>query len=165
MLRFPVVGCLQGTPFVLPSPRGVLDECPFCSWGKTQILVGVGESLSGTPGNPTRDRQVTLPQAGWALTQPSPQPCRDWYLNGNYLVILVSVTVILPLALMRQLGECGRDKPQKTCCRALEQRTSSLTAPLALHRLPGLLQRLLPQLHGVLSDCGQSPGVLGRGRA
>lgn len=29
----------------------------------------------------------------------------DWYMNGNYLVILVSVVVILPLALMRQLGE------------------------------------------------------------
>lgn len=27
-------------------------------------------------------------------------------MNGNYLVILVSVTIILPLALMRQLGEC-----------------------------------------------------------
>uniref|UniRef100_A0A452SWU6 Solute carrier family 38 member 3 n=1 Tax=Ursus americanus TaxID=9643 RepID=A0A452SWU6_URSAM len=31
----------------------------------------------------------------------------DWYINGNYLVILVSVTVILPLALMRQLGYLG----------------------------------------------------------
>ncbi|NXI51977.1 S38A3 protein, partial [Chloroceryle aenea] len=27
----------------------------------------------------------------------------DWYMNGNYLVILVSVTIILPLALMKQL--------------------------------------------------------------
>lgn len=31
--------------------------------------------------------------------------CRVWYMDGNYLVILVSVTIILPLALMRQLGE------------------------------------------------------------
>nr|XP_031326249.1 sodium-coupled neutral amino acid transporter 3 isoform X2 [Camelus dromedarius] len=30
-----------------------------------------------------------------------------WYTNGNYLVILVSVIVILPLALMRQLGYLG----------------------------------------------------------
>ncbi|KAM4821533.1 sodium-coupled neutral amino acid transporter 3 isoform 1-T5 [Thomomys bottae] len=30
-----------------------------------------------------------------------------WYMNGNYLVILVSSTVILPLALMRQLGYLG----------------------------------------------------------
>uniref|UniRef100_A0A4W5LZP4 Solute carrier family 38 member 3 n=1 Tax=Hucho hucho TaxID=62062 RepID=A0A4W5LZP4_9TELE len=28
-----------------------------------------------------------------------------WYLNGNYLVIMVSISVILPLALMKQLGE------------------------------------------------------------
>lgn len=31
--------------------------------------------------------------------------CREWYLNGNYLVVLVSLSVILPLALMKQLGE------------------------------------------------------------
>ncbi|XP_062441604.1 sodium-coupled neutral amino acid transporter 3-like isoform X1 [Rhea pennata] len=31
----------------------------------------------------------------------------DWYVNGNYLVILVSVTIILPLALMKQLGYLG----------------------------------------------------------
>ncbi|XP_009706839.1 PREDICTED: sodium-coupled neutral amino acid transporter 3-like, partial [Cariama cristata] len=30
-----------------------------------------------------------------------------WYMNGNYLVILVSVTIILPLALMKQLGKSG----------------------------------------------------------
>lgn len=34
--------------------------------------------------------------------------CRVWYMDGNYLVILVSVTIILPLALMRQLGESSR---------------------------------------------------------
>ncbi|MCQ6473508.1 hypothetical protein NPN13_24815, partial [Vibrio parahaemolyticus] len=28
-------------------------------------------------------------------------------MDGNYLVILVSVTIILPLALMRQLGYLG----------------------------------------------------------
>lgn len=32
--------------------------------------------------------------------------CSEWYLNGNYLVIIVSIAVILPLALMKQLGEC-----------------------------------------------------------
>ncbi|XP_006978409.1 sodium-coupled neutral amino acid transporter 3 [Peromyscus maniculatus bairdii] len=37
------------------------------------------------------------------LENPSPV----WYMNGNYLVILVSVTIILPLALMRQLGYLG----------------------------------------------------------
>uniref|UniRef100_A0A671WN02 Solute carrier family 38 member 5 n=1 Tax=Sparus aurata TaxID=8175 RepID=A0A671WN02_SPAAU len=28
----------------------------------------------------------------------------EWYLNGNYLIIIVSALIILPLALMRQLG-------------------------------------------------------------
>uniref|UniRef100_A0AAY4BGA9 Amino acid transporter transmembrane domain-containing protein n=1 Tax=Denticeps clupeoides TaxID=299321 RepID=A0AAY4BGA9_9TELE len=28
----------------------------------------------------------------------------EWYLNGNYLVVLVSMGIILPLALMKQLG-------------------------------------------------------------
>ncbi|XP_056590289.1 sodium-coupled neutral amino acid transporter 3a isoform X2 [Triplophysa dalaica] len=30
-----------------------------------------------------------------------------WYLNGNYLVVIVSCTIILPLALMKQLGYLG----------------------------------------------------------
>ncbi|KAM4604576.1 sodium-coupled neutral amino acid transporter 3-like [Discoglossus pictus] len=31
----------------------------------------------------------------------------DWYLNGNILIIVVSVTIILPLALMKHLGYLG----------------------------------------------------------
>uniref|UniRef100_A0A672ZNK8 Sodium-coupled neutral amino acid transporter 3-like n=1 Tax=Sphaeramia orbicularis TaxID=375764 RepID=A0A672ZNK8_9TELE len=31
----------------------------------------------------------------------------EWYLNGNYLVVIVSIAVILPLALMKQLGYLG----------------------------------------------------------
>lgn len=31
----------------------------------------------------------------------------DWYMNGNYLVVMVSVAIILPLALMKQLGYLG----------------------------------------------------------
>uniref|UniRef100_A0A672SEV2 Solute carrier family 38 member 3 n=1 Tax=Sinocyclocheilus grahami TaxID=75366 RepID=A0A672SEV2_SINGR len=31
----------------------------------------------------------------------------EWYLNGNYLVVLASLSVILPLALMKQLGYLG----------------------------------------------------------
>ncbi|XP_017271455.1 sodium-coupled neutral amino acid transporter 3 isoform X1 [Kryptolebias marmoratus] len=34
-------------------------------------------------------------------------PAGEWYLNGNYLVIIVSIAVILPLALMKQLGYLG----------------------------------------------------------
>ncbi|KAL7399592.1 hypothetical protein ABVT39_027251 [Epinephelus coioides] len=31
----------------------------------------------------------------------------EWYLNGNYLIIIVSACIILPLALMKQLGYLG----------------------------------------------------------
>lgn len=31
----------------------------------------------------------------------------EWFLNGNYLIIIVSVVIILPLALMKQLGYLG----------------------------------------------------------
>ncbi|KAK2841082.1 hypothetical protein Q7C36_012661 [Tachysurus vachellii] len=31
----------------------------------------------------------------------------QWYLNGNYLIIIVSICIILPLATMRQLGYLG----------------------------------------------------------
>ncbi|KAG5838321.1 sodium-coupled neutral amino acid transporter 3-like isoform X1 [Anguilla anguilla] len=34
-------------------------------------------------------------------------PSGEWYLNGNYLVVLVSIGIILPLALMKQLGYLG----------------------------------------------------------
>ncbi|XP_008318163.1 sodium-coupled neutral amino acid transporter 3-like isoform X2 [Cynoglossus semilaevis] len=34
-------------------------------------------------------------------------PAGEWYLNGNYLVVIVSLAVILPLALMKQLGYLG----------------------------------------------------------
>lgn len=36
--------------------------------------------------------------------------CREWYLNGNYLVVIVSIAVILPLALMKQLGKYLMDR-------------------------------------------------------
>ncbi|EPQ08821.1 Sodium-coupled neutral amino acid transporter 5 [Myotis brandtii] len=35
------------------------------------------------------------------------EPERGWFLNGNLLIIMVSVLIILPLALMRHLGYLG----------------------------------------------------------
>ncbi|KAM4612722.1 sodium-coupled neutral amino acid transporter 3-like [Polymixia lowei] len=35
------------------------------------------------------------------------KPAGEWYMNGNYLVIMVSIAIILPLALMKQLGYLG----------------------------------------------------------
>lgn len=33
-------------------------------------------------------------------------PSREWYTNGDYLVLLVSFIIILPLSLLRNLGKC-----------------------------------------------------------
>lgn len=30
--------------------------------------------------------------------------CSEWYLNGNYLVVFVSIGIILPLSLLKNLG-------------------------------------------------------------
>ncbi|XP_024119657.1 sodium-coupled neutral amino acid transporter 3 [Oryzias melastigma] len=34
-------------------------------------------------------------------------PSQDWYMNGNYLIIIVTTCIILPLALMKHLGYLG----------------------------------------------------------
>lgn len=77
---------------------------------------------------------MTPPKAEWALIlAPHSWPCRDWYMNGNYLVILVSVIVILPLALMRQLGERGGTRSLEGCLGGDPQ---SHSPPSPLCRLP-----------------------------
>lgn len=81
-------------------------------------------------------------------------------MNGNYLVILVSITVILPLALMRQLGECGRARALEGDVGGKPGRGPQSHSPSPLCRLPGLLQRLLSQLHGVLPNRSESPFML-----
>lgn len=86
-------------------------------------------------------------------------------MNGNYLVILVSVTVILPLALMRQLGECGKAMALEGDVGGVPERGPQSHSPSPLCRLPGLLQRLLSQLHGVLPNRSESPSMLERRRA
>ncbi|MEJ1285782.1 solute carrier family 38 member 3 [Cricetulus griseus] len=56
----------------------------------------------------TREEQEAPLQAEEVVTVASHSySFRVWYMDGNYLVILVSVTIILPLALMRQLGYLG----------------------------------------------------------
>ncbi|XP_004715233.1 sodium-coupled neutral amino acid transporter 3 isoform X1 [Echinops telfairi] len=62
----------------------------------------------------------------------------DWYLNGNYLVILVSVTIILPLALMRQLGYLGYSSGFSLSCMvffliAVIYKKFQVPCPLPLH--------------------------------
>lgn len=109
---------------------------------------------------------------------------REWFLNGNYLIIIVSALIILPLALMKQLGmffillshfvlflfpilshvhhvyplpifvvftlmPCTWIKESsllKSFCNILSLQ----------HRLLGLYKWLLPLLHGVFPNLGES---------
>ncbi|CAB1315057.1 unnamed protein product, partial [Coregonus sp. 'balchen'] len=60
----------------------------------------LGQRAFGTPGKMAAGIAITLQNIGvWFRS--------EWYLNGNYLVIMVSISVILPLALMKQLGYLG----------------------------------------------------------
>ncbi|XP_068602634.1 sodium-coupled neutral amino acid transporter 3-like [Brachionichthys hirsutus] len=40
----------------------------------------------------------------------------EWYLNGNFLIIIVSLCIIFPLALMKQLGYLGYTSSFSLCC-------------------------------------------------
>uniref|UniRef100_A0A8C8GQD9 Amino acid transporter transmembrane domain-containing protein n=1 Tax=Oncorhynchus tshawytscha TaxID=74940 RepID=A0A8C8GQD9_ONCTS len=96
---------------------------------KSSGIVGIrayeqlGQRAFGTPGKMAAGIAITLVMYitclsfSLSLFTPSPppfffslfpiSPSSEWYLNGNYLVIMVSISVILPLALMKQLGYLG----------------------------------------------------------
>uniref|UniRef100_A0A8C1MZ16 Solute carrier family 38 member 3a n=1 Tax=Cyprinus carpio TaxID=7962 RepID=A0A8C1MZ16_CYPCA len=72
---------------------------------KSSGVVGIrayeqlGFRAFGTPGKMAAGIAITLQNIGGEIVE------RYWYLNGNYLVVIVSCSVILPLALMKQLGK------------------------------------------------------------
>uniref|UniRef100_A0A8C6LCS5 Solute carrier family 38 member 3 n=1 Tax=Nothobranchius furzeri TaxID=105023 RepID=A0A8C6LCS5_NOTFU len=96
---------------------------------KTSGIVGIrayeelGYRAFGTPGKMAAGIAITLQNIGamssylYIVKSELPlviqaflkaDPNSDvWYLNGNYLVVMVSASVILPLALMKQLGYLG----------------------------------------------------------
>uniref|UniRef100_A0A8C7M598 Solute carrier family 38 member 3a n=1 Tax=Oncorhynchus kisutch TaxID=8019 RepID=A0A8C7M598_ONCKI len=96
---------------------------------KSSGIVGIrayeqlGQRAFGTPGKMAAGIAITLQNIGamssylYIVKYEFPlviqaflgvdKPSGEWYLNGNYLVIMVSISVILPLALMKQLGYLG----------------------------------------------------------
>uniref|UniRef100_A0A672ZLY4 Sodium-coupled neutral amino acid transporter 3-like n=1 Tax=Sphaeramia orbicularis TaxID=375764 RepID=A0A672ZLY4_9TELE len=85
---------------------------------KSSGIVGIrayeqlGYRAFGTPGKMAAGIAITLQNIGGKVTLPSVLTLThahnfEWYLNGNYLVVIVSIAVILPLALMKQLGYLG----------------------------------------------------------
>ncbi|CAL8353759.1 sodium-coupled neutral amino acid transporter 3 isoform X1 [Gadus morhua] len=96
---------------------------------KSSGIVGIrayeqlGYRAFGTPGKMAAGIAITLQNIGamssylYIVKSELPlviqaflkiDPTSDlWYINGNYLVMIVSVSIILPLALMKQLGYLG----------------------------------------------------------
>ncbi|RXN34316.1 sodium-coupled neutral amino acid transporter 3-like isoform X2 [Labeo rohita] len=80
---------------------------------KSSGVVGIrayeqlGFRAFGTPGKMAAGIAITLQNIGATICALYFKPLWEWYLNGNYLVVIVSCTVILPLALMKQLGYLG----------------------------------------------------------
>ncbi|CAB1336337.1 unnamed protein product [Coregonus sp. 'balchen'] len=54
----------------------------------------------------------------------------EWFLNGNYLIIIVSVCIILPLALMRQLGYLGYTSGFSLTCMVFFLSSTAYTIPI-----------------------------------
>ncbi|XP_078727729.1 sodium-coupled neutral amino acid symporter 2-like [Lampetra fluviatilis] len=57
-----------------------------------------------------------LPAVIRALCDQSVLDANPWYLNGNYLVILVSIAIILPLSLMKNIGYLGYTSTFSLAC-------------------------------------------------
>uniref|UniRef100_A0A8C2GXH5 Solute carrier family 38 member 3a n=1 Tax=Cyprinus carpio TaxID=7962 RepID=A0A8C2GXH5_CYPCA len=57
-------------------------------------------------------------------------PSGEWYLNGNYLVVIVSCSVILPLALMKQLGYLGYTSGFSLSCMVFFLIATAYTVPI-----------------------------------
>uniref|UniRef100_A0AAQ6AE77 Amino acid transporter transmembrane domain-containing protein n=1 Tax=Amphiprion ocellaris TaxID=80972 RepID=A0AAQ6AE77_AMPOC len=108
---------------------------------KSSGIVGIrayeqlGNRAFGTPGKMAAGIAITLQNIGamssylYIVKSELPlviqaflkaDPNSDlWYLNGNYLVIMVSASVILPLALMKQLGYLGYTSGFSLSCMVL----------------------------------------------
>ncbi|XP_069792644.1 sodium-coupled neutral amino acid transporter 3-like isoform X2 [Narcine bancroftii] len=54
----------------------------------------------------------------------------EWYLNGNYLVILATATVVLPLSLMKQLGYLGYTSGFSLSCMVFFLIVTAYTIPI-----------------------------------
>uniref|UniRef100_A0AAZ3R8E6 Amino acid transporter transmembrane domain-containing protein n=1 Tax=Oncorhynchus tshawytscha TaxID=74940 RepID=A0AAZ3R8E6_ONCTS len=126
---------------------------------KSSGIVGIrayeqlGYRAFGTPGKMAAGIAITLQNIGamssylYIVKSEFPlviqafsraDPTADlWYLNGNYLVVMVSIGVILPLALMKQLGYLGYTSGFSLSCMVffLSAVRLRLLHPLSLHSL------------------------------
>ncbi|XP_043086680.1 sodium-coupled neutral amino acid transporter 4 [Puntigrus tetrazona] len=91
--------------------------------GGSLIYEKLGEKAFGWPGKMAAFGSITLQNIGamssylFIVKYELPEVIRaflgleessgEWYLNGNYVVVLVSIAIILPLSLLKNLGYLG----------------------------------------------------------
>uniref|UniRef100_A0A8C2CLH2 Solute carrier family 38 member 4 n=1 Tax=Cyprinus carpio TaxID=7962 RepID=A0A8C2CLH2_CYPCA len=85
--------------------------------GGSLIYEKLGERAFGWPGKMAAFGSITLQNIGamssylFIVKYELPEVIRaflgEWYLNGNYAVVLVSIGIILPLSLLKNLGYLG----------------------------------------------------------
>uniref|UniRef100_A0A672YW20 Sodium-coupled neutral amino acid transporter 3-like n=1 Tax=Sphaeramia orbicularis TaxID=375764 RepID=A0A672YW20_9TELE len=115
--------------FIVLTQRDIYVNITESIFFSCNLLAGIrayeqlGYRAFGTPGKMAAGIAITLQNIGamssylYIVKSELPlviqaflkeDPNSDlWYLNGNYLVIMVSASIILPLALMKQLGYLG----------------------------------------------------------
>uniref|UniRef100_A0AAQ5X338 Amino acid transporter transmembrane domain-containing protein n=1 Tax=Amphiprion ocellaris TaxID=80972 RepID=A0AAQ5X338_AMPOC len=112
---------ILGLAYAMANTGILLFFCKLALW--IRAYEQLGNRAFGTPGKMAAGIAITLQNIGamssylYIVKSELPlviqaflkaDPNSDlWYLNGNYLVIMVSASVILPLALMKQLGYLG----------------------------------------------------------
>uniref|UniRef100_A0A8C5AUD9 Solute carrier family 38 member 3b n=1 Tax=Gadus morhua TaxID=8049 RepID=A0A8C5AUD9_GADMO len=119
---------------------------------KSSGIVGIrayeqlGYRAFGTPGKMAAGIAITLQNIGamssylYIVKSELPlviqaflkiDPTSDlWYINGNYLVMIVSVSIILPLALMKQLGYLGYTSGFSLSCMVFFLTATAYTIPI-----------------------------------
>uniref|UniRef100_A0A8C5HAX4 Sodium-coupled neutral amino acid symporter 2 n=1 Tax=Gouania willdenowi TaxID=441366 RepID=A0A8C5HAX4_GOUWI len=86
--------------------------------GGALVYEQLGYKAFGIPGKLAASCSITMQNIGGRRICPKKEggPCAskysfclhfEWYTNGNYLVLLVSLFIILPLSLLRNLGYLG----------------------------------------------------------
>ncbi|XP_046873707.1 sodium-coupled neutral amino acid transporter 4 [Hypomesus transpacificus] len=100
--------------------------------GGSLIYEKLGERAFGWPGKVAAFGSITLQNIGamssylFIVKYELPEVIRafmqleessgEWYLNGNYLVVFVSIGIILPLSLLKNLGYLGYTSGFSLCC-------------------------------------------------
>ncbi|XP_023664633.1 sodium-coupled neutral amino acid transporter 4-like isoform X1 [Paramormyrops kingsleyae] len=146
--------------------------------GRSLIYETLGERAFGWPGKMVAFGSITLQNIGamssylFIVKYELPEVIRafmgleeisgEWYLNGNYLVVFVSMGIIMPLSLLKSLGYLGYTSGFSLSCMVfflavLMYKKTQVPCPLPIldhhssnHSLNGslMLPHLLPNASG-----------------